>query len=189
MSKFLTGKELEEAIYDIIWDAKQKLLIVSPYIKLDDYFKKLFDKHENNPNIHLMLVFGKNETEVRKSMNKEDFEYFQKFPNVTIIHVPHLHAKYYGNEYSGMITSINLYDYSFLNNIEFGVYNSSSEKSFFSISSSTADDAAWDRCIDIAKESNVVFIKRPVYDVKRGILKTSKNYITSKVLHDSTEYY
>ena len=31
-NKFITGKELEEAIYDIIWKAEEKLLIVSPYI-------------------------------------------------------------------------------------------------------------------------------------------------------------
>ena len=46
MTKFLTGQELEDAIYDIIWDAKKTLLIVSPFIKLDDYFKKLFHKHK-----------------------------------------------------------------------------------------------------------------------------------------------
>ena len=60
MAKFITGKELEKAVYDIIWDAEHKLLIVSPFIKLDDYFKTLFDKHVNNPKIHFILVFGKN---------------------------------------------------------------------------------------------------------------------------------
>lgn len=41
MAKFITGEELEKAIYDIIWDAERDLLIVSPFIKLDDYFKRL----------------------------------------------------------------------------------------------------------------------------------------------------
>ena len=45
MSTFLTGEELENVVYDIIWDAEQTLLIVSPFIKLDDYFKNLFKKH------------------------------------------------------------------------------------------------------------------------------------------------
>ena len=35
MSKFITGKELEDAVYNIIWDAQDTLLIVSPYIKLE----------------------------------------------------------------------------------------------------------------------------------------------------------
>ena len=45
MSKFITGLELEETISKIIWETKETLLIVSPFIKLDDYFKKLFDNH------------------------------------------------------------------------------------------------------------------------------------------------
>lgn len=59
MSQFITGKRLEDTIYDIIWEAQETLLIVSPFIKLDDYFKKLFDKHQHNPDIHIILVFGK----------------------------------------------------------------------------------------------------------------------------------
>ena len=74
---------------------ERTLLIVSPFIKLDDYFKELFDKHKNNPKIHLILVFGKNENDIKRSMSKSDFDYFNKFLNVSIIYVPNLHAKYY----------------------------------------------------------------------------------------------
>ncbi len=41
MAKFITGKDLEKVIYDIIWEAENTLLIVSPFIKLDDYFQDL----------------------------------------------------------------------------------------------------------------------------------------------------
>ena len=122
MAKFLTGKELEGAITDIIYEAKDNLLIVSPYVKLDDYFKKLFSKHIDNPEVHIMILFGKNEGKLNKSLSFSDFDFFKSFPNITIIYVPNLHAKYYGNESKGITTSINLYDYSFINNIEFGVY-------------------------------------------------------------------
>ena len=113
MSKFITGLELEETISKIIWETKETLLIVSPFIKLDDFFKKLFDNHLNNPKIHILIVFGKNENNISRSLSKNDFEYFKKFLNISIIYVPNLHAKYYGNEKKGVITSINLYDYSF----------------------------------------------------------------------------
>ena len=124
MSKFITGKDLEDTVYDIIWEAKETLLIVSPFVKLDDYFKELFDKHKNEPNLHLIVVFGKNENAVRKSLSKDDFDYFKKFLNISIIYVPNLHAKYFGNEQKGVITSINLYDYSFKNNIELSYISS-----------------------------------------------------------------
>ncbi|RDY58790.1 phospholipase D family protein [Flagellimonas nanhaiensis] len=186
MSKFLTGKELEDTIYDIIWETENTLMIVSPFIKLDDYFKKLFDKHDNNPKIHLLVVFGKNENEVKKSMSKEDFDYFKKFLKVSIIYVPNLHAKYYGNEKKGIITSINLYDYSFKNNIEFGVF---SQQSLLDRFKQSADNDAWSECMEIAQNNEVVFIKRPVYENKKIIINLSKNYVKSDVLYDSTEKF
>lgn len=118
MAKFVTGEELEKVVYDIIWDAENTLIIVSPYIKLDQYFQRLFDKHSNNPKLHIIIVFGKNEGAVNRSLSKQDFDFFKKFLNVSIVYVPNLHAKYYGNEKKGVIPSINLYDYSFKNNIE-----------------------------------------------------------------------
>jgi hypothetical protein len=186
MSKFLTGKDLETAIYDIIWDTEKTLMIVSPFIKLDDYFKELFDKHENNPKIHLLLVFGKNEKAVKKSMSKADFDYFKKFLNVSIIYVPSLHAKYYGNESKGIITSINLYDYSFKNNIEFGVY---SEQGILDGFKQSADKEAWDECVEIAENNEIIFIKRPVYQTKKFLINFGKNYVKSDILFDSTEKF
>lgn len=186
MSKFLTGNKLGEAIYDIIWDAERTLLIVSPFIKLDDYFKELFDKHKNNPKIHLILVFGKNENDIKRSMSKSDFDYFNKFLNVSIIYVPNLHAKYYGNENKGIITSINLYDYSFKNNIEFGVY---SEQSILNHFKTSADNEAWNECIEIAENNEVVFIKRPIYQNKKILINLGKDYIKSDILFDSTEKF
>ena len=186
MSEFLTGKKLEDAVYDIIWETENILMIVSPYIKLDDYFKKLFDKHENNPRIHLLLVFGKNEKALMKSMSKVDFDYFKKFLNVSIIYVPNLHAKYYGNEKKGIITSINLYDYSFKNNIEFGVY---SQQSIFDRFKQSADNEAWNECFEIAENNEVVFIKRPVFENKKLILNLGKSYVKSDILFDSTEKF
>ena len=186
MAKFITGKDLEKAIYDIIWDAESSILIVSPYIKLDEYFKKLFDKHINNPKIHFTIVFGKNEGAVSKSMSKVDFDYFKKFMNVSIIYVPHLHAKYYGNEHKGVITSINLYDYSFKNNIEFGVF---SEGNFLNRFANTTDDDAYNTCLQIAEDNEAVYIKRPVYEKKLLSAILGKNYIKSDVLHDVTQKF
>ena len=181
-NKFITGKELEEAIYDIIWKAEEKLLIVSPYIKLDNYFKQLFDKHQGNPNLQIILLFGKNELEVNRSMSKEDFDYFKKFPNISVIYVPNLHAKYFGNERISILTSINLYDYSFKNNIEFGV--------LYSLNfSDNSDIEVWNACIKIARENDVVFIKRPIFEYKKFIIKSSKNYVGSEILFDSTDAY
>jgi len=186
MTKFITGESLENAVYEIIWKAKSNLLIVSPFIKLDDYFKRLFDNHINNPKLHILIVFGKNEKEINKSLSKDDFDYFKKFLNISIVYVHNLHAKYYGNEKKGVITSINLYDYSFKNNIEFGVY---SEINIFNRYTKNADNEAWQTCYEIAEKSEAIFIKRPVYEKKILSLILGKNYIKSDILHDTTEKF
>ncbi len=186
MTKFITGNELGEAVYNIIWDAKETLVIVSPYIKLDDYFKKLFDKHANNPKINLVIVFGKNQKDIKKSMSKDDFDYFKKFLNVSVVYVPNLHAKYYGNETKGVTTSINLYDYSFKNNIEFGVY---SEYNLLDNFTNSVDKTAWQTCMDLAHNNEVVFIKRPVFEKKLLSSLLGKNYVKSDILHDTTDRF
>ncbi|EAZ82837.1 phospholipase D-like domain-containing protein [Algoriphagus machipongonensis] len=186
MSKFLTGDDLIEAIDDIIWDAQSILMIVSPYIKLDEYFKRLFDNHIRKPELHIILIFGKNEQEVKRSMSKDDFDYFKKFPNISIIYVSSLHAKYYGNESRGVITSINLYDFSFKNNIEFGVF---SEQSVLDRFKQTADNSAWNECFEIAESHAAIFIRRPVFEHKRSLISKSKNYLGSETLLDETDRF
>jgi hypothetical protein len=190
MSKFITGKELEQAISSIIWDAKEKLLIVSPYIKLDNYFQKLFDNHKFRHDLPIIIVFGKNENEVHRSLSKDDFEFFKKFPNISIVYVRNLHAKYYGNEKKGVITSINLYDHSFKNNIEFGVYTEQTILSTLAGQfTSNPDNDAWNYCWDIAHDNDVIFIKRPVYENKTFIINLGKNYLKSEVLLDYTDSF
>ena len=189
MSKFIAGKELIKVVDDIIWEAQDTLLLVSPYIKLDDYFKKLFQKHKNNHKLHIVIIFGKNEKDIKRSLSREDFDFFKDFLNISIVYVPNLHAKYYGNEKKGVITSINLYDFSFRNNIEFGVYSETSllgSISNMTNLTSDTDKDAWNTSIELANNNQVVFIKRPVYEKKLVLMK---NYIRADVLFDETELF
>jgi hypothetical protein len=146
----------------------------------------LFDKHINNPNIHFVIVFGKNEGVVSKSMSKTDFDYFKKFLNISVIYVPNLHAKYYGNETKGVTTSINLYDFSFKNNIEFGIFSEVNLINKFTI---TSDQEAWTTCMKIAEDNEAVFIKRPVYEKKLLSALLGKNYVKSDTLYDITDKF
>jgi len=165
---FLTGKKLTESIYDIIYNAEKHLLILSPFIKLDEYLKnEVFKNHLNNASVHIIIGFGKNENNITKSFKREDLEYFTQFPNVTIVYIPNLHAKYYGNETQVVVTSLNLYDYSFENNIEFGAFASKSlvgASSFFKESK--------DSCLEILENSGyTVFVRRPRYKKRLLLLK------------------
>lgn len=180
MSKFLTGQDLSKKVYDIIWEAEQTLIIVSPFIKLDDYFKTLFEKHKYNHKLHILIVFGRNESKPSKSLRKEDFDFFKDFKNITIIYCPPLHAKYYANDSDGLLTSINLYDKCFETNIEYGVYF---QGKFINNFVSNAETDAFDYTHELKEKYPVVFVKRPVYEKKL----LGKNYIESTTLYDATE--
>jgi hypothetical protein len=196
MAKFITGKELTDAIDSILFDAKERLLIVSPYIKLDKYFKdQILKKHLLNHDLKITVIFGKNEGKVGKSCSLDDFNYFKEFPNITIVYVPNLHAKYYGNENKGVITSINLYDYSFKHNIEYGVYTELNALDTLASELSLikhADTSALQYSMDLARTHNVVFARRPVIKksalgkLTGGLLGGAKQYLPSQTLFDAT---
>ncbi|PRP66264.1 phospholipase D family protein [Nonlabens agnitus] len=177
MSTFLTGDALNDAIDNIITDAKKFIYITSPYIKLDDHYKERFDLVKNDPSIYLQVMFGKNENDFYRSVRSEDLEYFKTFPNVSIIYEPRLHAKSYSNESNGIVTSMNLYDYSAENNVEYGVGFSRTKLA------EKVYEVHLDNHYKILEESaHCIFIKRPVF--KTALFGLSRNYTKSEVLLD-----
>jgi hypothetical protein len=196
MSKFVTGKELEEVVYDILFEAKRQLLLVSPYIKLDTYFRQILDRHALNPELEIIVVFGKNEGNVTRSVSRADLDYFTKFQHVTLVYAPYLHAKYYGNEVKGVVTSINLYDYSFRNNIEFGVYSENApimERFLEAMNKKSLEDQSFEQAMLVASSHDVIFAKRPIYKLRGGLMSKlvgssmGKDYLGTEVVFDVME--
>lgn len=178
MAKFISGKRLVEAVDDIIYNAKSRLFIISPFIRLDDHFKKLFEKHLNNAEVQIIIGFGKNEENVSKSLNYDDFEFFKAFPNIGIVYIPNLHAKYYSNEKVGLVTSINLINSSFKNNIEYGVLGESKLLS----GDDKFDVDAFKYSKDILRAGYAIYARKPSFQKK--YLGLSKNYVGSEVVWD-----
>lgn len=179
MSKFLTGKDLESKLTDIIWNAKKYVVIVSPFIKLDEHTKEVLDKIKNTPKIALYIIFGKNEESKYNSVKQEDVDYFKSFKNIVILYNKNLHAKHYANENEGLITSLNLYGYSMLNNIEYGVY--------FSKSPLNPIDKLFDETYSYTHNllhqfSDVVYIKKPQFS--KTLFGLKKDAMGSRVIFD-----
>lgn len=181
MSKFLTGKELEDKLTDIIWNAKKYIIVVSPFIKLDDYVKNILEKVKIHHDINFYLLFGKNDNSRNRSISKEDFKYFTEFKNITILYNKDLHAKHYCNEKEGLITSLNLYDYSMINNVEYGVHFTDSLISTDKIFQETA--IFTDELMN--QKSDVIYLKKPQYS--KGVFGFGKKYQDSKIIHDISE--
>ncbi|WP_207423736.1 phospholipase D-like domain-containing protein [Desertivirga brevis] len=118
---FLKGSELNTALEHLIEDADNYLYLICPYFHLHEKLKVELKDKRDQPNLKIVVMFGKNEEGIHKSLKKEDFDFLKTFPNIEIRYEPKLHAKYYASEDRAIITSLNLLQYSHDHNIEVGV--------------------------------------------------------------------
>lgn len=114
MAKFLNTKKAVSEIEDLIRNADQKLILMSPYLKLSKDFKELLT-YRNNKDKITTVIFGKQE------LNPNEMKFLQALRFVILKYHEDLHAKCYLNEDKMIITSLNLYEFSMNNNKEMGV--------------------------------------------------------------------
>jgi len=160
MAKFITGIELNFELEKIFKNAEEIIILISPYIKLHEHYKSVLSSKKDNSELRIIVVFGKNEDDISKSMNREDFAFFKEFPNIEIRYEKRLHAKYFANEKEAILTSMNLYSFSQNNNIEFGI---STKKPGF-ISGDDIDAQAWNYFNNtVINQARILFAKSPEY--------------------------
>lgn len=178
MAKFLKGNELNSELEKLFDNAEGQLILISPYIKLHDRYKSSLLTKIENPNIEIIILFGKNEEDLSKSMKQGDFDFFKQFPNIEIRYEKRLHAKYYANETKAILTSMNLYDFSQNNNIEAGVLMESSLKGSFT-GENELDSSSWDYFSIVLEQSELLFEQKPIFEKKN--LLSSRKYIKSEI--------
>src|SRR5688572_30399074 len=174
MAKFLTGNELNSELENIFETADEVLILISPYIKLHNRYASALRTKLDDDKFQIIIVFGKNEHDISKSLKQEDFLFFKQFPNIQICYEKRLHAKYYANERAAILTSMNLYSYSQDNNIEAGVMTK--VKMF---GPDTLDDHAYKYFNRVIEQSELLFHKIPQYD--SAMMGLTKKYKGSKV--------
>lgn len=179
MADFFTGKGLDEKLTDIIWKANKELIILSPFIRLDEYCKKIFSKLKNSPELEIIIVFGKNEGETQRSLNQDDLEFFKDFENIVIIYCNNLHAKYYSNENEALLTSLNLLGKSMTGNVEYGISFTNSKLTIDKLYTDSMNSTN-----EVIKSNPCVFVKRPLY--KKTNLGLSKKHLGHVILFDQT---
>jgi hypothetical protein len=195
MAKFLTGNELNSELEKLFENASEQIILISPYIKLHDRYISTLRTKQDNPKLEIIIVFGKNEEDISRSMKQEDFNFFKEFPNIEIRYEKRLHAKYYSNEYSAILTSMNLYNFSQDNNIEAGVLtkatllgNIASNLMTNVTGEDSFDRTAWTYFSRVIDQSDLLFKKVPEYE--SAMLGLSKKYVSSKTEVDIlTEFF
>jgi phosphatidylserine/phosphatidylglycerophosphate/cardiolipin synthase-like enzyme len=118
MANFINTKSVSSSIDKIINEAKDELFIVSPYLKVSNYYLDRLVLASNR-GVHITFVYGKT------GYDKNVIEELSKLKNVTVAFREPLHAKCYFNEKTMVISSMNLHEFSENNNDEIGVLISS----------------------------------------------------------------
>lgn len=115
MAEFLTTSEIVSAVERIIKEAKEKLVLVSPYIQMSrTLLERLQDAERMG--VATTLVYGK------VDLNPEQRELLGKLDRLSLYFSENLHAKCYFNEIHMVIGSMNLYEFSEKNNREMGLF-------------------------------------------------------------------
>lgn len=185
MAEFLKGNHLNSKLDVILEEAKEKLFLISPFIKFHSRVKEVLNTKKLIDGLQIVVVFGKNEHKKEKSFSKEDFDYLSGFPNVIIKYEPRLHAKYYANESATLLSSMNLYEYSQNNNIEFGIYSKANGVINNLLGSESLDKEAWEYFKNVVENAETIFRKVPIYEAK--LMGLSKRYVRSEVEVDKSD--
>lgn len=114
MAKFINTRKAVSEIEDLIRNAGERLILISPYLKLSKDFRELLAFRNGKDKI-TTIVFGKQE------LKPDELRFLQGLRFVVLKFNEDLHAKCYVNDDKMIITSLNLYEFSMANNKEMGV--------------------------------------------------------------------
>lgn len=114
MPKYLRTSGITAGVEELIREAKERLYIISPYLKLSDNIRELLNDKEREK-AEVRIIFGKQE------LSPPEMSYLQKLKYVRLYFSKNLHAKCYLNERKMIISSMNLYEFSQQNNREMGI--------------------------------------------------------------------
>ncbi|WP_159017582.1 phospholipase D family protein [Cognatiluteimonas profundi] len=114
MAKFLNTSATNYFLEELIKDAKDRLILISPYLKLNDRMKELL-ADKNRLKIDVRMVYGKSE------LQPLEISWLKELTYIRTSFCKNLHAKCYLNEELCIVTSLNLYEFSQVNNNEMGI--------------------------------------------------------------------
>jgi len=114
MVTFLTTTGISFHLEGLVKGAKEKLILLSPFLQINDRLRQILDDKDREK-IDIRVVYGKNE------LQPEENTWLKSKASVRLSFCKNLHAKCFLNESEVVITSMNLYEFSQVNNEEMGV--------------------------------------------------------------------
>lgn len=115
VAKFLNTSATNYYLEEMIKTAKDRLILISPFLRLNERIKELLED-KDRLKIDVRIVYGKSE------LQPEEVNWLKGLSYIRTSFCKNLHAKCYLNEESCIITSLNLYEFSQVNNNEMGIF-------------------------------------------------------------------
>lgn len=177
MAKYLRTSGISAEVEELIREARERLYIISPYLKLSDNIRELLNDKEREKT-EVRIIFGK------QQLNPNELSYLQNLKYVRLYFSKNLHAKCYLNEKKMIIASMNLYEFSQQNNREMGILinrDIESDKLVY--------EDAW-RDIDsiLSNATDFAYVEAPRAEEKIAIIKEEISD-NNKPLPANTKYY
>lgn len=114
MATFLSTTSINFYLEQLIKKSSNNLILISPYLQINERLKELL-QHKSQSGVVVKIIYGK------KEMSPKELEWFNHQQNIKLFFCKNLHAKCYINDSNAIITSLNLYEFSQVNNNEMGV--------------------------------------------------------------------
>lgn len=171
MAKFLNTTGVSYHLEELIKSTTDKLILISPYLQLNERIKE----HIKNLNIQkkdIRIVYRENK------LRPDENNWLSDQIGVRTSICKNLHAKCYINEVEAIITSMNLYEFSQMNNNEMGIHvtKAQDEELYNSIF------AEVQRLLTISEEIRVTVQKVNQQETEKKVEKQPeiKNQVASK---------
>jgi len=113
MAEFLDTTAISYHLERLLKTAKRRIVLISPYLKLRPRVRQLIEDAARI-GVQIQIVYGKKE-------QCDEVAVLKAMTRVSVTFCKNVHAKCYLNEDFGMVTSLNLYDFSQANNQEMGI--------------------------------------------------------------------
>ncbi len=114
MAEFLTTTGVSYRLEEIIKNSTERLVLISPFLRVNERIKELLED-KDRLKIDVRVIYGKNE------LQPEENNWLESMTSIRTSFCKNLHAKCYLNENEALLTSMNLYEFSQVNNNEMGI--------------------------------------------------------------------
>ena len=125
MVKFLDTQGVSAELSQIIKNANERLVIISPYLQVSHHIQQLLA----DIRVPIVLVCRQPRQPKEERQLQQECQQLKKLPEVKILSLEFLHAKCYMNEEQAILTSMNLYQFSQQNSKEMGLLVSRNQES------------------------------------------------------------